>query len=67
MIHDNLNPTQANALAVDDLSRSSGTFYKSVVVNDLKGVNIFGDATFRNALSASSKKVLTPLPRIQSS
>jgi hypothetical protein len=47
---------EANALVIDAATRENGKLFKGVTVNDLSGIDLFGDATFRNALSAASKQ-----------
>ena len=47
---------EANALVIEAATRESGKLFKGVTVNDLSGIDLFGDATFRNALSAASKQ-----------
>ena len=47
---------EANALVIDAATRESGKLITAVTVNDLSGIDLFGDATFRNALSAASKQ-----------
>jgi len=37
-------------------SRSTDNFIRVITANDLKGISLTGDATFRKALSASSKQ-----------
>ena len=50
-------PTQAvNERVVSLISARTGQLATVVTVNDLSGVDLFGDASFRNALSAASKQ-----------
>ena len=45
-----------NEIVAAQLSARTGELATVVTVNDLKGVDLFGDASFRNALSAASKQ-----------
>ena len=45
-----------NQLVASARTKATGRLTKIVTVNDLQGIDLMGDATFRNALSASSKK-----------
>ena len=47
---------EVNALVADMRSLSSDRLVQVVTVNDLNGVSLFGDSSFRQALSASSTK-----------
>lgn len=47
---------EVNRLVADMRSAATGQLVTIVTANDLSGVDLFGDATFRKALSASSKK-----------
>ena len=45
-----------NERVVAALTARTGELATVVTVNDLQGVDLFGDASFRNALSAASKR-----------
>ncbi|KAL1514944.1 hypothetical protein AB1Y20_004020 [Prymnesium parvum] len=47
---------EVNRVVADARSAATGRLVRVVTANDLSGVDLFGDATFRKALSASSKK-----------
>jgi hypothetical protein len=47
---------------VDRRTRQSGRLVTVITANDLSGINIFGDATFRRVLSEASKRAVTLYP-----
>ena len=48
----------------DRRTRQSGRLVTVITANDLSGINIFGDATFRKVLSATSKKAVRLYPML---
>ena len=55
---------EVNTAVADMRSVSSGRFCRICTANDLSGVNLFGPASFRKALSLSSTKASTLYPAI---
>ena len=55
---------EVNTAVADARSMSSGRFCRICTANDLSGVNLFGPASFRKALSLSSTKASTLYPAI---
>ena len=47
---------EVNALVANARTKATGRLTKIITANDLQGIDLFGDKTFRTALSASSKK-----------
>jgi len=45
-----------NSLVADSMTRQGNGLVTVVTTNDLNKIDLLGDATFRNALSAASKK-----------
>ena len=57
MVSPQLYSKEVNALVANARTAKTGRLTKIITANDLQGIDLFGDATFRTALSASSKKV----------
>mmetsp|Transcript_15779 Transcript_15779/g.19225 ORF Transcript_15779/g.19225 Transcript_15779/m.19225 type:complete len:297 (+) Transcript_15779:41-931(+) len=55
---------EVNSIVADLRSAQTDRLVTVVVMNDLSGVKLLGDATFRNALSASSKQATDLYPAL---
>ncbi|GMH77966.1 hypothetical protein TrST_g7840 [Triparma strigata] len=55
---------EVNCQIADSLSLKTGRFTRVITANDLSGVNIFGDASFRKALSEASTTSSKIYPQI---
>mmetsp|Transcript_28901 Transcript_28901/g.42842 ORF Transcript_28901/g.42842 Transcript_28901/m.42842 type:complete len:304 (+) Transcript_28901:36-947(+) len=55
---------EVNSIVANKRSLSSDRLVTIITANDLSGVSLFGDATFRKALSAGSKKASTLYPSL---
>lgn len=61
-----LYATEINSLVANARSRRLNRLIKVITANDLSNINLVGDATFRNALSAASKKATALYPNLAS-
>lgn len=55
---------EVNFQVADRRTRQSGRLVTVITANDLNGIDIFGDATFRKVLSESSKKAVELYPML---
>lgn len=55
---------EVNSIVANQRSLSSDKLVEVITANDLSGVDLFGDATFRKALSASSKEANDVYPAL---